>query len=38
MSLFQPEFCRVDWRSFDPESLTWRFAGDRYLEVLKGKG
>ena len=38
MSLFQPEFCRVDWRSFDPESLTWRFAGDRYLEALKAKG
>ena len=37
MSLFQPEFCRVDWRSFDPESLTWRFAGDRYLETLKSK-
>ena len=28
LKLFQPEYCRLDWRLFDPETLTWRFDGD----------
>lgn len=35
LALFQPTYCQVDWRLFDPESLSWRFDGDRYVEVLK---
>ncbi len=34
--LAQPEFCGFDWRSFDPESLSWRFEGEEYVERLKG--
>jgi len=33
--LFQPSYCRVDWRLFDPASLSWRFDGERYIEALK---
>jgi len=36
LALFQPTYCRVDWRLFDPEGLSWRFDGERYLTVLKG--
>ena len=36
VALFQPSYCRVDWRLFDPETLSWRFDGERYVEVLKG--
>ena len=35
IDLFQPTFCKVDWRLFDPTTLTWEFEGERYLEVLK---
>lgn len=34
--LAQPEFCGFDWRSFDPQNLSWRFEGQKYLERLKG--
>ncbi len=34
--LAQPEFCGFDWRSFDPEGLSWRFEGEEYVERLKG--
>jgi len=33
--LAQPSFCGFDWRSFEPESLSWRFDGDAYIERLK---
>jgi len=33
--LFQPAFCRVDWRLFDPTALVWRFDGSAYVERLK---
>lgn len=36
--LAQPSFCGFDWRSFEPESLSWRFEGDKYLEKLKDCG
>jgi len=35
-SLFQPSYCRVDWRRFDPATLSWRFEGEAYMERLKG--
>lgn len=34
--LFQPAFCRVDWRLFDPATVSWRFDGPAYVERLKG--
>ncbi len=34
--LAQPEFCGFDWRSFDPNELSWRFEGEKYVEKLKG--
>ena len=33
--LFQKAFCRVDWRLFDPATVSWRFDGERYLKTLK---
>ncbi len=33
--LFQKAFCRVDWRLFDPATLTWTFDGENYVERLK---
>ncbi|HKZ49035.1 MAG TPA: hypothetical protein VJ397_09680, partial [Thermoplasmata archaeon] len=36
LELFQPPFCRLDWRLFDPVNLEWRFDGARYLEALPG--
>ncbi len=33
--LFQPSYCRLDWRLFDPNELTWRFDGEVYTERLK---
>ncbi len=40
LALFQPSFCKVDWRLFDPEDLEWTFHTERYMEALKeiGKG
>lgn len=35
LALFDPTYCRVDWRLFDPESLSWRFDTDAYVERLK---
>lgn len=35
IALFQPTFCKLDWRLFDPTSLAWRFDADGYLERLK---
>ena len=29
--LFQPSYCRVDWRRFDPATLSWRFDGEAYV-------
>jgi len=34
--LFQPAYCKVDWRLFDPVALSWRFDGEAYMERLKG--
>ncbi len=36
LALFQPSFCKVDWRLFDPADLEWTFHTERYLEALKG--
>jgi len=33
--LFERAYCKVDWRLFDPDTLTWRFSGDEYIERLK---
>lgn len=35
MKLFQPTFCKVDWRLFDPATHTWAFHGEEYVEALK---
>jgi len=35
LDLFRPAFCRLDWRLFDPGSLSWRFDALTYLERLK---
>ena len=35
ISMFRRAFCKVDWRLFDPATLSWRFEGDAYLERLK---
>lgn len=35
VALFQPTFCRLDWRLFDPVDLSWRFDDERYVEQLK---
>ncbi len=35
-ALFQPAYCKVDWRLFDPVALSWRFHGEEYVERLKG--
>lgn len=34
LELFQPAFCKLDWRLFDPNDLSWRFDFDGYLERL----
>jgi len=34
--LLQRAFCRVDWRLFDPATLSWRFDNDGYQDALKG--
>ncbi len=31
LDLFQPTFCKLDWRLFDPSTLSWDFDGDRYV-------
>ena len=36
VEMFQPSFCKVDWRLFDPGELSWRFEGSKFLEQLKG--
>ena len=33
--LFQPTFCKLDWRLFDPSTLSWRFDAEAYIERLK---
>ncbi len=33
-ALFNPVFCKVDWRLFDPSDLYWRFDIDGYLDRL----
>ncbi len=35
IDLFQPTFCKLDWRRFDPATLTWHFDAEGYLERLK---
>ena len=35
LELFKPTYCKLDWRLFDPSSLTWRFDTDAYFERLK---
>ncbi len=35
VSLFEPSFCKLDWRLFDTQELLWRFPTERYLERLK---
>jgi hypothetical protein len=36
IDLFQPSFCKLDWRLFDPNTLSWQFDESRYIERLKG--
>jgi len=36
LALFQPTYCRLDWRLFDPVDLSWRFEDEHYMEQLKG--
>jgi hypothetical protein len=36
VAMFSPTFCKVDWRLFDPETLSWEFHGEKSLEALKG--
>jgi len=36
LDLFQPSFCKLDWRLFDPSTLSWRFDADGQVEKLKG--
>ena len=38
VEMFQPSFCKVDWRLFDPGELSWRFNGRKFLEQLKSLG
>ncbi|MGQ0798105.1 MAG: hypothetical protein ACT4OI_09650 [Methanobacteriota archaeon] len=38
VDLFQPSYCKLDWRLFDPHEVAWRFDGEGYLERLKGLG
>jgi len=33
--MFSPRFCKVDWRLFDPATLSWRFHGGAYEEQLR---
>ena len=33
--LFQPNYCKLDWRLFDPATRSWNFDADRYVEQLK---
>lgn len=33
--MFQPQFCELDWRLFDPSRLSWSFNADEYLGCLK---
>ncbi len=35
VSLFEPSFCKLDWRLFDTQELSWKFPAERYLERLK---
>ena len=35
VAMFSPTFCKVDWRLFDPGTLSWEFYGEKYLEALK---
>jgi hypothetical protein len=35
LRLFQPTYCKLDWRLFDPKALAWRFDADDYIERLK---
>ena len=36
--LFDPAYCKVDWRLFDPSDLSWRFHIEDYLNVLENFG
>ena len=36
LDLFQPSYCKLDWRLFDPNTLSWQFDESRYIERLKG--
>lgn len=33
---FQPAYCKLDWRLFDPATLSWEFEGAAYIERLSG--
>ena len=33
--LFQPSFCKLDWRLFDPATRSWNFDSRGYVERLK---
>ncbi len=35
LALFQPSYCKLDWRLFDPSTLSWGFDGDAYVERMK---
>ena len=35
VSLGRVSFCKLDWRLFDPTSLTWRFPGQEQIDRMK---
>jgi hypothetical protein len=35
LKLFQPSYCKLDWRLFDPVGVTWQFEADAYREQLE---
>ena len=35
LELFQPSYCKLDWRLFDPSTLKWGFDAEGYVERLK---
>ncbi len=35
LELFEPNFCKLAWGSFDPSSLSWTFDAQKYFDRLK---
>lgn len=38
LGMFQPAYCKLDWRLFDPQTLSWRFDSGAFIERLKMLG